>query len=203
MDRLLAMSRGIDRVSWYAGLVATWAILIVTLLAAGDALMTFGLRPLDAANQWLNGYGIGFGFLLDWYRANSNAVGDSLPLLFAVMVMLGAPWTFKLNGHVRVDLLYQMHTPRGRIWIDVIGGLVFLLPVCVILFAYTWPWFLHSWQSNEMSTNAGGLPRWPSRLFLPLGFALLALQGVSELIKCWAALTTGYVREHIYEKPVQ
>jgi TRAP-type mannitol/chloroaromatic compound transport system permease small subunit len=119
------------------------------------------------------------------------------------MVMLGAAWTLKVNEHVRVDVVYGSVGYRTRNWIDLTGAILFLVPTCLIMIYFSWPWFLESWNSNEGSANAGGLPRWPFKLFIPLGFALLLLQGISEIIKSVAALTTGFQREHAYEKPVQ
>lgn len=203
MSALLTIAGGIDRVSWFFGKIASWCILIVSLLAGGDAIMSYALVRLDRIDGWLQGHGLNISFILDWYRNHANSVSDSLLLLFSMMVMLGAPWTLKVNEHVRVDLVYSALTSRGKAWLDVFGGLFFLLPMCVIMIAFTWPWFLASWHSGEMGSSAGGLPRWPIKLMLPLGFFLLALQGISELIKCWAALKTGYVREHVYEKPIQ
>jgi TRAP-type mannitol/chloroaromatic compound transport system permease small subunit len=203
MSALLTLSGWIDNVSRFFGRIASWCILIVSLLAAADAIMSYALTRLDQFDVWLRQYGVGIGFLIDWYRSHANSVADSLLLLFAMMVMLGAPWTLKVNEHVRVDLVYSALSPRGKVWLDIFGGLFFLLPMCLIMIAFTWPWFLDSWRSGEMGASAGGLPRWPLKLMLPLGFFLLALQGVSELIKCWAALTTGFVREHVYEKPIQ
>lgn len=203
MSALLTIAGWIDRVSWVFGKIASWCILIVSLLAAGDAIMSYALVRLDRIDFWLQGQGMNISFILDWYRNHANAVSDSLLLLFSMMVMLGAPWTLKVNEHVRVDLVYSALTSRGKTWLDIFGGLFFLLPMCVIMIAFTWPWFLAAWQSGEMGSSAGGLPRWPIKLMLPLGFFLLALQGVSELIKCWAALATGYRREHVYEKPIQ
>jgi TRAP-type mannitol/chloroaromatic compound transport system permease small subunit len=201
MRALLTLSGGIDRMSNFFGKIASWCILIVSLLAAADAIMSYLLVRLDVVDQWAPG--LGLSLVLDWYRNHANAVSDSLLLLFSMMVMLGAPWTLKVNEHVRVDLVYSALSSRGKTKLDIFGGLFFLLPMCVIMIAFTWPWFLQSWQSGEMGASAGGLPRWPMKLMLPLGFFLLALQGISELIKCWAALTTGYVREHVYEKPIQ
>jgi TRAP-type mannitol/chloroaromatic compound transport system permease small subunit len=124
--------------------------------------------------------------------------------MFAAMVMFGAAWTLKVNEHVRVDLVYGMVSDRARIWIDLLGGLLFLLPMCIVLTYFTWPWFVDSWLNNEVSTNAGGLMRWPVKLVLPVGFVLVGLQGISEIIKCVAAMTVpGYKREHAYEKPMQ
>jgi TRAP-type mannitol/chloroaromatic compound transport system permease small subunit len=203
MDALLAWTRAVDRLSWFFGLIAACAVLAASLLGAFDALVGFGIRWLDWAIGRLAEAGPDLEFLLDLYRERSNALGDALMVLFAVMVMLGAPWTLKVNEHVRVDLFYTMVGDRARVWIDLLGGVFFLLPFCAVMIGLTWPWFLESWRTGEMGVNAGGLPRWPSKLMLPLGFALVALQGVAEIVKCVAALTRGYRREHAYEKPVQ
>jgi TRAP-type mannitol/chloroaromatic compound transport system permease small subunit len=108
-----------------------------------------------------------------------------------------------MNEHVRVDLFYSMVSERTRIWIDIICGFLFLLPICVILVYFTWPWFVDSWRIGETSSNAGGLIRWPVKLMLPVGFALMALQGVSEIIKRIAALEHVIEADFTYEKPVQ
>ena len=123
--------------------------------------------------------------------------------MFAAMVLLGGPFTLKVNEHVRVDLIYSSVSERARLWIDLLGGIFFLMPICLILIYFTWPFFLDSWQIHEGSSNAGGLIRWPVKLLLPVGFALMALQGVSEIIKRLAALTDSYRLEYQYEKPVQ
>ena len=123
--------------------------------------------------------------------------------MFAAMVLLGGPYTLKVNEHVRVDLIYASVSERTRIWIDLLGGLFFLLPICLILVYFTWPFFLDSWRINEASQNAGGLIRWPVKLLLPVGFALMALQGVSEVIKRVAALSEHYRLQYRYEKPLQ
>jgi TRAP-type mannitol/chloroaromatic compound transport system permease small subunit len=104
---------------------------------------------------------------------------------------------------VRVDLVYGAVSERTRIWIDIFGGLFFLLPICLILVYFTWPWFLDSWRIGEGSSNAGGLVRWPVKLLLPVGFALMALQGVSEIIKRVAALEHLIDADFKYEKPLQ
>ena len=123
--------------------------------------------------------------------------------LAAGMVLLGAPYTLKMNEHVRVDLVYGMVSERTQIWIDIVGGILFLLPICVILTYFTWPWFVESWTINESSSNAGGLIRWPVKLLLPVGFCLMAVQGVSEIIKRIAALEHVIDIEFKYEKPLQ
>ena len=203
MAALLAFSRFIDRVSRVTGIVATWLVLLATLVSAFNALFRYSIGSIIWLDTQLRVFGGGLGFLLDLYRDNSNTLRDVQLVMFAAMVMLGASWTLRMNSHVRVDVVYGSVSTGKRIWIDLIGGLLFLIPMCVVLFYFSWPWFLDSWTSGEMSNNAGGMARWPFKLFLPLGFALLLLQGISEIIKCVAALTTDYRRDATYEKPVQ
>jgi TRAP-type mannitol/chloroaromatic compound transport system permease small subunit len=123
--------------------------------------------------------------------------------MFAGMVLLGAPYALNRNEHVRVDLFYGMASEPARIWIDIVGGFLFLLPICIILIYFTWPWFVESWAISEMSSNAGGLIRWPVKLALPIGFALMALQGISEIIKRFEALAHHHRLQYEYEKPLQ
>ena len=112
--------------------------------------------------------------------------------MFAVFVMFGASYTFKKNEHVRVEILYLMLSERGQLWLDMIGTLFFLIPSCLLLSYLSWPFFMQAYVVSETSSNAGGLLRWPIKLVVPVGFVLLALQGVSEVIKRIAALK-GYV----------
>jgi TRAP-type mannitol/chloroaromatic compound transport system permease small subunit len=159
-----------------------------------------GLVRLSRESETLGGIAGGF---LGWYTANSNSFIEAQVYMFCAMVMLGAPWVLKLNEHVRVDLFYGATTERRRTWIDLIFGIIFLLPFCVVLLMLAVPFFVKTWVSGEVSTNAGGLPIWPFTIWLPIGFFLLLLQAISEIIKCVAVLTTDYHREHGYEKPVQ
>ncbi|MDM0073635.1 TRAP transporter small permease subunit [Variovorax sp. J2P1-59] len=179
MSVLLRLSRAIDWLNAQFGVVANWLVLLACLISAGNA----GSRYLFSvsSNGWLE---------IQWY-------------MFAGMVLLGAPYTLKMNEHVRVDLVYGMVSGRTRLWIDVFGGLLFLLPICAILTYFTWAWFVESWAIDEASSNAGGLVRWPVKLLLPVGFALMGLQGVSELIKRIAALARGGDVAFNYEKPLQ
>ncbi|HET8972637.1 MAG TPA: TRAP transporter small permease subunit [Pseudolabrys sp.] len=179
MKSLLAISRGIDWFNTNLAVVANWLVLLAALISAGNA----GSRYLfsESSNGWLE---------IQWY-------------MFAGMVLLGAPYTLKMNEHVRVDLVYGLASERTQIWIDIVGGLLFLLPICVILTYFTWPWFVESWTLNEASSNAGGLVRWPVKLLLPVGFFLMAMQGVSEIIKRVAALEHVIDAEFKYEKPLQ
>ena len=179
MKPLLALSRAIDAMNERLSYIANWLVMLSCLISAGNAFSRYAFGA--SSNAWLE---------IQWY-------------MFAGMVLLGGPYTLKMNEHVRVDLLYGMVSERTRIWIDIVGGLLFLLPICVILTYFTWPWFVDSWRLNEVSTNAGGLIRWPVKLLMPVGFALMALQGISEIIKRVAALEHVIDIEFKYEKPLQ
>jgi len=176
---LLRLSRAIDYVNDQFGVVANWLVLLACLISAGNAASRYLFSA--SSNAWLE---------VQWY-------------MFAGMVLLGGPYTLKVNEHVRVDLFYSAVSERVRIWIDILGCLFFLLPICVILIYFTWPWFLDSWRIYETSSNAGGLIRWPVKLILPVGFALMALQGISEIIKRIAALEHVIEMDFKYEKPLQ
>jgi TRAP-type mannitol/chloroaromatic compound transport system permease small subunit len=164
MGPLLAFSRGVDRLNYHVGNIAAWAVLLSCAISAGNAFVRYGLST--SSNAWLE---------VQWY-------------LFAATVMLGGAYTLFKNEHVRVDLLYAIYKPRTRLWVDVFGFVVFMLPGVILLAWMTWPFFLDSFYRNEGSPNAGGLLRWPAKILMPVGFALLALQGISELIKRIALL---------------
>lgn len=179
MTALLALSRVIDGLNERFGVIANWLVLFSCLISAGNAFSRYMFSA--SSNAWLE---------IQWY-------------MFAGMVLLGAPYTLKLNEHVRVDLLYSLYSERVRLWVDILGALLFLLPICTILFFVTWPWFLESWNIGETSSNAGGLVRWPVKLLMPVGFGLMALQGISELIKRIAALRGLIKVDNKYEAPLQ
>jgi TRAP-type mannitol/chloroaromatic compound transport system permease small subunit len=179
VQALLKLSRAIDYVNEKFGVIANWLVLLACLVCAAAATARYMLNM--GSNAWLE---------IQWY-------------MFAAMVMFGAPYTLKLNEHVRVDLIYGSVSQRARLWIDIVGGFLFLLPICVILIYFTWPWFVESWRLGETSSNAGGLIRWPVKLLLPVGFALMAAQGISEIIKRFAALLDYQRAEFTYEKPLQ
>ena len=179
MPAFLAVSRLIDAVSQFVGKLSEYMVLLCCLISAGNALVRYSFNY--SSNGWLE---------IQWY-------------LFAFVVVLGASHTLRMNEHVRVDLIYGSVSEKARIWIDIIGLSIFLIPACIFLTWLCWPFFLLSWQQGEVSANAGGLIRWPAKLILFLGFGLLTFQGVSELIKRTAALT-GYIRiDTKYEKPLQ
>ena len=176
---LLRLSRGIDWMNAQFGIIATWLVLIVCLVSAGNAASRCLFS--ETSNGWLEA---------QWY-------------MFAAIVLLGAPYTLRMNEHVRVDLIYSSAGERTRLWIDIVGGLLFLIPICAILIYFTWPWFVQSWKIHEISPNAGGLVRWPVKLLLPVGFGLMILQGISEIIKRVAALLHVIEDDFTYEKPLQ
>lgn len=180
MRFLLRISRTIDAFNARLGTLATWAVLIACLVSAGNALSRYAFDA--SSNAWLE---------LQWY-------------LFGVVVMLGAPHTLARNGHVRVDLLYGQASERTKAWIDVLGLLLFLFPATALLAWLSWPVFTDAWMRDEVSGNAGGLLRWPVKLLLPTGFALLFVQGVSELVKRIALLTgCTEAASAEYERPLQ
>ena len=164
MHPLLVFSRGVDRLNDLFGRVADWMVLAACAISAGNAFVRYGASY--SSNAWLE---------VQWY-------------LFAGMVMLGASYTLFRNEHVRVDLVYGVLGTRARIWVDVLGIILFLLPATVLLAWMTWPFFVDSFVRNEGSPNAGGLLRWPVKILMPLGFLLLTLQGLSELVKRVALL---------------
>jgi TRAP-type mannitol/chloroaromatic compound transport system permease small subunit len=179
MHLLLKLSRAIDTLNEKIGLIATWLVLIACVVSAGNAMMRYGFNL--SSNAWLE---------IQWY-------------LFGGMVMLGAAYTLRVNEHVRVDVLYSRYSERTRLWVDLLGGIVFLLPMAIIIGWLSWPLFLNSYEIHETSSNAGGLLRWPVKLLIPAGFLLLTLQGISEVIKRFAALTGHMKLDATYERPLQ
>lgn len=165
MQRLLGLARAIDALNEAIGRTILWLVLATVLISAGNALARYGLDR--SSNAWLE---------VQWY-------------LFAAIFLLAAPYTLKHNGHVRIDILYARYSPRVRAWVDLLGTLLFLLPVSALVTWLGWKSFLASFAINELSPDAGGLARWPIKLAIPIGFGLLFLQGVSEAIKQLAVLT--------------
>jgi TRAP-type mannitol/chloroaromatic compound transport system permease small subunit len=159
MGLLLAISRGIDRLNLAIGQVVSWLVLAAVLISAGNALVRYIFST--SSNAWLE---------IQWY-------------LFSAVFLLCAGYTLLRNEHVRIDVLAGKLSPRAQAWIDLVGSLLFLLPMALIIFWLSWPPVIDSYERHEMSGDAGGLLRWPVKLLIPVGFALLALQGISELIK--------------------
>lgn len=202
MRALLRASGVIDAINDRFAVLANWLVLIACLVSAGNAFVRYGLNGMLTLHQMfplmpgLEGF-------VSAYGNNANSFLEAQWYMFAGMVLFGAAYTLKVNEHVRVDLIYGMVSERTRILIDIFGIILFLLPMCVILIYFTWPWFVESFRGNEASSNAGGLIRWPVKLTLPVGFTLMALQGISELIKRVAALQNHFALQYQYEKPLQ
>ena len=159
MGFLLGLSRFIDGLSERVGRVIYWLILISVIVSSGNAVVRYIFDV--SSNGWLE---------LQWY-------------LFSAVFLLCAGYTLLHNQHVRIDIIVGRLSPRGRAWIDLLGGVFFLLPMAVIILWLSWPVFIESFLRNEYSADAGGLLRWPARLLVPVGFLLLVLQGLSEIIK--------------------
>jgi TRAP-type mannitol/chloroaromatic compound transport system permease small subunit len=159
MKALLAISRAIDTLNEHVGRLTYWLILVAVLISAGNAVMRYTLNL--SSNAWLE---------IQWY-------------LFAFVFLFCAGYTLLHNQHVRIDILTAHLSGRRKAWIDILGTLFFLLPMAIAIMWLSWPVFVDAYQSHEISTNAGGLLIWPARLMVPAGFALLVLQGFSELIK--------------------
>jgi TRAP-type mannitol/chloroaromatic compound transport system permease small subunit len=206
MQALLSLSHGIDWISKKFGQVCDYLVLFCALISAGNATVRYVFSM--SSNGWLE---------IQWY-------------MFGAIVLLGASHTLRMNEHVRVDLFYGAVGDRARLWIDVLGLIFFLLPISIFFLWLSWPFFYSSytscfsgssapadWLSKipwyfetmfagngcEQSSNAGGLLRWPVKSLLVLGFALLTLQGVAELIKRVAALAGIEKIDTTYEKPLQ
>ena len=177
------LSEGIDRVNQLFGKLASIMILLSCIVSATNAVLRYGL---DMSNNWP--------LELQWY-------------LFAAAVMLGASYTLKRNEHVRVDLIYSLVSGRTRIWIDLFGLILFLMPACLLFAWLSWTTlFYPSWLVSEHSLNAGGLPRYPIKFVVPFGFFMLSLQGLSEIIKRIGMLKGKYTLpadDLNYEKPWQ
>jgi TRAP-type mannitol/chloroaromatic compound transport system permease small subunit len=179
MRGLLALSRAIDALNERLSVIADWLVILSCLISAGNAFSRYAFSI--SSNAWLE---------IQWY-------------MFGALVLLGASYTLKRNEHVRVDIVYSNVSTRRQIGIDIFGTVLFLLPATVILCYLSWPIFHNSWMQGEVSANAGGLLRWPIKIFLPIGFALLSLQGLSELIKRIAMLTGHMKADLHYERPLQ
>ena len=159
MRGLLALARAIDALNTCVGRTVSWLVLVAVLVSAGNALARYGFDL--SSNAWLE---------IQWY-------------LFSAIFLLGTGWTLLRNAHVRIDVLSSRASERTRAWIDILGGLLFLMPMAILILYFSWPMFVQSYMGHEISSDAGGLVRWPVKLLIPAGFALLALQGLSELIK--------------------
>jgi TRAP-type mannitol/chloroaromatic compound transport system permease small subunit len=179
MRRLLAFSDTVDWLSEQIGQALKWLVLASSLISAGTALVRYSLHT--GSNAWLE---------IQWY-------------MFGAMFLLGAGYALKHDEHVRVDIFFSKMTPRTQAWVDVFGGLVFLMPTAVIITWLSWHMVVNSIHINEMSNDPGGLLRWPIKICIPIGFAMLGVQGIADIIKKVAIARGIRSPGKAYERPVQ
>ena len=175
MSFFLSLSQSIDALNERIGLAVSWALLAAVLICAGNALIRYSFNI--SSNAWLE---------IQWY-------------LFGAIFLLASSYTLKRNEHVRIDVIVGRFSKRTQVWIDGAGFLLFLLPATVLILYFALPFAFESVRSQEMSSNAGGLIVWPAKVLIPVGFLLLTLQGLSELIKRIGFLK-GVVDASAFEK---
>jgi TRAP-type mannitol/chloroaromatic compound transport system permease small subunit len=159
MNMLLRLSARIDAANEWAGKIAGWLGLLAVIICTVNAVFRYAFNM--SSNAWLE---------IQWY-------------LNAAMFLLVAGWALKRNDHVRIDVIGGRLTRKAQAWIDIFGGLLALLPASLIIAWYSWPSLVNSYLISEYSSDPGGLIRWPVRLLIPVAFGLLALQGISEIVK--------------------
>ena len=159
MQSLLRLSQRIDAFTRWTGKRLAWLILVAIVISAVNAIIRKGFDV--SSNSWLE---------LQW-------------VLFGIVFLLCSPWTLLDNEHIRIDIVNNLFSKRWRDIIDVIGHVFFLLPLCIVMIITGGPFFMRSVEVNEQSGNAGGLPQWPAKSLIIIGFAFLLVQGISELIK--------------------
>jgi TRAP-type mannitol/chloroaromatic compound transport system permease small subunit len=165
---LLAVSRIIDAINMRLGKWVSWLVVVVVIISSANAVSRKLLGV--SSNAWLE---------LQW-------------IMFSVIFMVCSPWTLMSNEHIRIDIVNSMFPKTLRNLIDIFGTLTFLLPLTIVMIVMGWPFFLASYNLNEQSFNAGGLPQWPAKSLVVIGFTLLFFQGISELIKRIAVMG-GYI----------
>jgi len=159
LQSLLKMSRGIDAFTTWMGKRLAWLILLAVVVSALNAIVRKGFDI--SSNSWLE---------LQW-------------VLFSIVFLLCSSWTLLDNEHIRIDIVNNLLPKRLRSSIDIIGHAFFLMPLCIVMMITGGPFFMRSVEINEQSSNAGGLPQWPAKSLIIIGFAMLLVQGISELIK--------------------
>jgi TRAP-type mannitol/chloroaromatic compound transport system permease small subunit len=179
MRLLLKFADSVDALSEWIGQWLKWLVLFSSLISAGNALVRYSLR--SSSNAWLE---------IQWY-------------MFGAMFLLAAGYALKHEEHVRVDVFYSRMTPRIQALVDVFGAIFFLMPTAVLIAWMSIPMVVNSIHINEMSSDPGGLLRWPIKICIPLGFALLGVQGVAEIIKKTAVALGIREPRKLYERPVQ
>ena len=179
MQRLLNTALFIDRMNDWVASIAKWSIAAACAISAANAFVRYGFN--FSSNAFLE---------IQWY-------------LFAACVMFGTSQVLRVNEHVRVDILYNMYPTRGKVYVDIMGLSLFLMPMCLLIIWLIIPLVFDQFMTGERSANAGGLIRWPVTATVPLGLGLLALQGFSEIIKRVAWLMHRYEMDTHYERPLQ
>ncbi|MNK50906.1 Tripartite ATP-independent periplasmic transporter, DctQ component [compost metagenome] len=175
MSFLLSLSRFIDALNEKIGHAISWALLLAVIICTGNAVVRYLFNI--SSNGWLE---------IQWY-------------LFGAIFLLATSYTLRRNEHVRIDVIVGRFSKRTQVWIDLLGFLLFLMPATLLILYYSTPYALISIENQEVSSNAGGLIVWPAKLLIPVGFVLLALQGVSEIIKRIGYLK-GVVPASAFEK---
>ena len=168
MSFLLSLSKYIDALNERIGLGISWALLLAVLICSGNAIVRYAFNT--SSNAWLE---------IQWY-------------LFGAIFLLAAAYTLRRNEHVRIDVVVGRFSKRTQVWIDVFGFIFFLLPATLLILYFAVPFAMESVRNQEVSNNAGGLIVWPAKILIPIGFLLLTLQGISELIK-----RVGFLRGEI------
>lgn len=179
MNLLLRAARWIDALNRRVGRATTWLVLIMVLISAGNAISR---KAFDlSSNAFLE---------IQWY-------------LYSAVFLGAAGYTYLCNEHVRIDILNARRSYRAQAWVDLFGALFMLLPLTVVMLYFSVPYFLSSWNSQEFSSNPGGLIIWPAQALIPIGFTLLLLQAVSEIIKAIAYLRgiEGVLPSHLAHVP--
>ena len=175
MSFLLSLSKYIDALNERIGLSVSWALLLAVLICSGNALVRYTFNT--SSNAWLE---------IQWY-------------LFGAIFLLAGSYTLRRNEHVRIDVIVGRFSKRTQVWIDVFGFLFFLLPATLLILYFAVPFAMESVRNQEVSSNAGGLIVWPAKILIPIGFLLLTLQGISELIKRVGFLR-GQIDASVFEK---
>lgn len=175
MSFLLSLSRFIDALNEKIGQGISWALLAAVIICTGNAVVRYLFNI--SSNGWLE---------IQWY-------------LFAAIFLLATSYTLRRNEHVRIDVIVGRFSKRTQVWIDLLGFLLFLMPATLLILYYSVPYAWISIESQEVSSNAGGLIVWPAKLLIPVGFVFLALQGLSEIIKRIGYLK-GVVPASAFEK---
>lgn len=177
MSFFLSLSKYIDTINEKIGLAVSWALLLAVLICSGNAIIRYSFNM--SSNAWLE---------IQWY-------------LFGAIFLLASSYTLRRNEHVRIDVIVGKLSKRTQVWIDLFGFLLFLLPTTLLILYFAVPFAMESIRNQEVSSNAGGLIVWPAKALIPLGFLMLTMQGISEIIKR-AGFLMGKVEASAFEKQV-